>query len=122
VVTVTPEVRAELVAHAREEAPNEACGLIVFRDGQAVRYERGRNALASPKVYELEVDPEVWFLEDEGYQLAVFHSHPVTPAYPSPTDVANIGLWEGRPYFILALADDDLAAFTIKDSEIERIT
>jgi proteasome lid subunit RPN8/RPN11 len=122
VVTVTPEVRAELVAHAREEAPNEACGLIVFRDGEAVRYERGRNALASPTVYELEVDPEVWFLEDEGYELAVFHSHPVTPAYPSPTDVANIGLWEGRPYFILALADDDLAAFTIKDNEIECIT
>ena len=121
-VTVTPEVRAELVAHAREEAPNEACGIIVFRDGEAVRYERGRNKLASPKVYELDVDPEVWFLEDEGYQLAVFHSHPVTPAYPSPTDVANIGLWEGRPYFILALADDDLAAFTIKDREIERIT
>jgi hypothetical protein len=46
----------------------------------------------------------------------------VTPAYPSPTDVANIGLWEGRPYFILALADDDLAAFTIEDGEIERLT
>ena len=121
-VTVTPEVRAQLVEHAREEAPNEACGLIVFRDGEAVRYERGRNTLASPKVYALEVDPEVWFLEDEGYQLAVFHSHPVTRAYPSPTDVANIGLWEGRPYFILGLADDDLAAFTIKDGEIEPLT
>jgi proteasome lid subunit RPN8/RPN11 len=122
VVTVTPEVREQLVAHAREEAPNEACGLIVFRDGESVRYERGRNALASPKVYELEVDPEVWFLEDEGYELAVFHSHPVTQAYPSSTDVANIGLWEGRPYFILGLAADDLRAFTIKAGEIEPLT
>jgi [CysO sulfur-carrier protein]-S-L-cysteine hydrolase len=122
VVTVTAEVRAQLVAHAREEAPNEACGIIVFRDGESVRYERGRNTLASPKVYELEVDPDVWFLEDEGYELAIFHSHPVTRAYPSPTDVANIGLWEGRPYFILGLAHDELAAFAIDKGEIERLT
>jgi [CysO sulfur-carrier protein]-S-L-cysteine hydrolase len=121
VVTVTPEVRAQLVAHAREEAPNEACGIIVFRDGESVRYERGRNTLASPKVYELEVDPDVWFLEDDGFELAIFHSHPVTQAYPSPTDVANIGLWEGRPYFILGLAHDELAAFTIDAGEIERL-
>jgi proteasome lid subunit RPN8/RPN11 len=122
VVTVTPDVRAQLVAHASEEAPNEACGIIVFRDGESVRYERGRNTLASPKVYELEVDPEVWFLEDEGYELAIFHSHPVTQAYPSSTDVANIGLWEGRPYFILGLAHDELAAFTITAGEIEPLT
>jgi proteasome lid subunit RPN8/RPN11 len=121
VVTVTPDVRAQLVAHASEEAPNEACGIIVFSDGESVRYERGRNVLASPKVYELEVDPEVWFLEDEGYELAIFHSHPVTHAYPSSTDVANIGLWEGRPYFILGLAHDELAAFTITAGEIERL-
>ena len=77
-MTVTPAVRAELVAHASEEAPNEACGIIVFRNGESVRYERGKNLKASPKVYELEIDPEVWFLEDEGFELAIFHSHPVT--------------------------------------------
>ena len=120
-VTVTPEVRAQLVAHAQEDAPNEACGIIVFRDGESVRYERGRNTRESPKVYELEVDPEVWFLEDEGFELAVFHSHPVTPPRPSPTDIANIGLWEGRPYFILGLAHDELAAFTIQNGEVERL-
>jgi hypothetical protein len=46
----------------------------------------------------------------------------VTQAYPSSTDVANIGLWEGRPYFILGLAADDLRAFTIKNGEIEPLT
>ena len=117
-MVVTPQVRAELVAHAQEEAPNEACGLIVFRDGESVRYERGRNTLASEKLYALEVDPEVWFLEDEGYELAVFHSHPVTQPRPSPTDIANIGLWEGKPYFILGLAHDELAAFTIQNGEV----
>ena len=110
--------REELVAHATEEAPNECCGLIVFRGDIAERYVRGRNRLASPYRYELEVDPEVWFLEDEGYELAVFHSHPVTQPRPSPTDIANIGLWEGKPYFILGLAHDELAAFTIQNGEV----
>ncbi len=120
-MVVTADVRESLLAHAREEAPNEACGVIVFRDGTSVRYERGRNVLESPTVYRLEVDPEVWFLEDEGYELAVFHSHPETRAYPSPTDVANIGLLEGRPYFILSLATGELEAFTIGGGEIERL-
>ena len=56
------------------------------RDGVAERYIRGRNKLASPYRYELEIDPSVWFLEDEGYELAVFHSHPETePRRRGPT-------------------------------------
>ena len=50
------EIRAELAEHARAEAPNEACGLIVLSAGHAERYIRGRNALASPYRYRLEVD------------------------------------------------------------------
>ena len=50
-----------------------------------------------PYRFELEVDPENWFLEDEGYELAVFHSHISSPPRPSRTDVENIGLWDGRP-------------------------
>jgi proteasome lid subunit RPN8/RPN11 len=77
-VVVPESIRAELRAHAQEETPNECCGVLVFRDGVAERYVRGRNALESPYRYELEIDPDVWFLEDEGYELAVFHSHPET--------------------------------------------
>jgi proteasome lid subunit RPN8/RPN11 len=115
VVTVPVDVRRELVAHAREDAPNEACGLIVLRDGVAERYVRGRNALASPYRYQLEVAPETWFLEDEGYELAVFHSHPETAPRPSRTDIENVGLWTGKPYLIYSLARDELAAWTIAD-------
>ena len=52
--------------------------------------------------FELDIDPAVWFLEDDGYELAVFHSHPTDSARPSRTDIANIGLWAGRPYLILS--------------------
>jgi len=121
VVVVPPEVRRQLEEHAREEAPNEACGLIVLRDGKAVRYERGRNALASPYRFELDVDPELWFLEDEGYELAVFHSHPESPARPSRTDIERIGLWEGRPFLILSGSTGELAAFSIRDGRVEEL-
>jgi [CysO sulfur-carrier protein]-S-L-cysteine hydrolase len=120
-VIVPDDIRDALVVHAEEEAPNEACGLVLLRDGCAERYVRGRNAAASPYRFELDVDPEVWFLEDDGYELAVFHSHLSSPARPSRTDVENIGQWEGRPYLILSLRTKDLAAFAIERGEIREL-
>jgi len=118
-VVIPEQVRAALVAHSEAEAPNEACGLVLLRDGAAERYEPGRNEAASPYRFELAFDdPEVWFAEDEGYELAVFHSHLSAPARPSRTDVENIGQWEGRPYLILSLRTGDLAAFRIQDGRI----
>ena len=115
-MVVSADVRHALEQHAQAEAPNEACGLLVLRDGVAERYEPGRNLAASPYRFELDVDPEVWFLEDDGFELAVFHSHVSAPARPSRTDVENIGLWEGRPYLILSLGTGELAAFTIGEN------
>jgi [CysO sulfur-carrier protein]-S-L-cysteine hydrolase len=117
-VVIPPEIRAELEKHARAEEPNEACGLVVLRDGMAERYLPARNAAASPYRFELETDPQNWFLEDEGYELAVFHSHLSSPPRPSRTDVENIGLWEGRPYLILSLRTGELAAWKIQDGEV----
>ena len=112
-------LRAALIDHAHDEEPNEACGLLVFRDGVAVDYVRGRNAAASPYRFELEVDPETWFLEDDGFELAVFHSHPSSPPKPSRTDVENVGLWQGRPYLILGLRTGELAGWRIGPDTVE---
>jgi proteasome lid subunit RPN8/RPN11 len=118
-VVVPDDVRQELRAHAEAELPNEACGLVVLREGVAERYVRGRNAADSPYRFELDVDPEAWFLEDEGYELAVFHSHVSAPPRPSRTDVQNIGLWSGRPYLIYTVRTRELAAWQIVDGAIE---
>jgi proteasome lid subunit RPN8/RPN11 len=118
-VVIPPPVRQELVAHAHEESPNEACGLLVLKDGVAERYVRGRNTAASPYRFELDVPPETWFLEDEGFELAVFHSHLSSPPRPSRTDVENVGLWAGRPYLIYTVRTDELAGWRIADGSIE---
>jgi proteasome lid subunit RPN8/RPN11 len=118
-VVVPAALRDVLAEHARAELPNEACGLVVMKDGVADRYVPGRNAAGSPYRFELDVDPEAWFLEDEGYELAVFHSHVSAPPRPSKTDVENIGLWAGRPYLIYTVRTGELAAWRIENGSIE---
>lgn len=80
----------ELVLHAREDLPNEACGMVHSKDGE-LAVHRVKNAAASP--YRYEMDPlQMMRLErlrdDEGEALfAIYHSHVASQAYPSPTDV-----------------------------------
>ena len=114
-MVVPADVRQALAAHAREEEPNEACGLVVFQDGVALRYEPGTNTLASPYRFELKpADPATLFLEDDGFELGLFHSHVAAPAKPSKTDVENAREdWPDRPFLIYSLAVEDLAAFRI---------
>jgi proteasome lid subunit RPN8/RPN11 len=119
VVVVPEDVRQELREHAEAELPNEACGLVVLREGVAERYVRGRNTAESPYRFELDVDPETWFLEDDGFELAVFHSHVSAPPRPSRTDVENIGLWTGRPYLIYTVRTGELAGWRIDEGSIE---
>ena len=119
-MVVPAQVREEIAAHAREEIPNEACGLLLLNGDTAVRYVRGTNATASPYRFSLYIDPVEWAdLGDTEYEQAVVHSHPSSPPRPSRTDVENVGLWQGRPYLIYSVARDELAAWTIADGSIE---
>jgi [CysO sulfur-carrier protein]-S-L-cysteine hydrolase len=121
-VVIPAAVRDQLIEHARGEAPNEACGLLAFRDGVAERYLPGDNELASPYRFKLRPgDPGDFFLEDECYEVAVFHSHPTDSAMPSRTDLANIGLWERQPYFILALPTGELRGWRIEAGQAEEL-
>ncbi|HEY8773533.1 MAG TPA: Mov34/MPN/PAD-1 family protein [Gaiellaceae bacterium] len=119
-MVIPAALRRELEAHAAAEEPNEACGLLAFRNGVAERYIPCINEAESPYRFELKPrDPMDFYLEDEGYELAVFHSHPTDSARPSKTDIANIGLWESRPYLILSRPTGELAAWKIVEGAVE---
>lgn len=119
---VVPEaIRAELRAHAAEDAPNECCGLVLVKDGVAVDYIRGVNTLASPYRYELYIDPFVWSEIDDDVEQVIFHSHPETEPRPSRTDRELAGLWSGRPFLIYGLKHDDLRAWTVTRDDVEEI-
>jgi len=119
VVVVPQPLRDEIATHARDEAPNESCGLLLLDGDVAVEYVRGTNAAASPYRFDLSIDPIRWAdIGDSELEQAVVHSHLSSPPRPSRTDVENIGLWEGKPYLIYSLREDDLAAWTIQNGEI----
>jgi len=81
----------EMIAHAREDLPNEACGQLNARDGEPVAAHRVKNVEASP--YRYSMDPLAMLKlenarDDSGESLfAIYHSHVASEAYPSPTDV-----------------------------------
>jgi [CysO sulfur-carrier protein]-S-L-cysteine hydrolase len=114
----------EIVAHAREDAPNECCGLVAGRDGQASAVHRARNSFESPLRYE--VHPQDQFritmqIEDAGEEIAaIYHSHTKSEAYPSQTDVNLAGNWPDPVYLICSIADDEpvVRGFRIRDGEV----
>jgi len=120
VVVVPAGVRAQIADHARAEAPNESCGLLLLDGARAVEYVPATNAAASPYRFELYLDPERWAdIGDTNFEQAVVHSHLSSPPRPSRTDVENIGLWAGKPYLIYSVREDDLAAWLVTGGEIE---
>jgi len=115
-VVVPQAIRDAIAAHAREEAPNESCGLLLLDGDRAVEYVPAENKAASPYRFELHLDPVRW--SEIELEQAVVHSHLHTPPRPSRTDVENVGLWEDRPYLIYCVRTDDLAAWRIAGGEI----
>ena len=113
----------ELVAHAREEAPNECCGLIAAEDGRAVAVHRARNTAASPLRYEMDGMEQYKLqtaIEDAGQDLgAIYHSHTRSDPYPSQTDI-NLAFYPEALYVIVGVkgAEDDVRAWTIVDGQV----
>ncbi len=113
----------ELVAHAREEAPNECCGLVAAVDGRAVAVHRARNTAASPLRYEMDGMEQYRLqtaIEDAGQELgAIYHSHTRSDPYPSQTDI-NLAFYPEALYVIVGVkgADDDVRAWTIVDGQV----
>lgn len=115
-MVVPQPIRDAIAAHAREEAPNESCGLLLLEGDRAVEYVPAENKAASPYRFELHLDPMRW--SEIELEQAVVHSHLSSPPRPSRTDVENVGLWESRPYLIYSVRMDDLAAWEITGGEI----
>lgn len=99
-----------IIDHAREGKPEEICGIL--RGKGLVAYEaiRGQN-IAHERIENYEVDPQTLLLqfefEDKGEEMmGIYHSHPVSVAYPSATDAWNAHYPESV-YFICSLEYDD---------------
>jgi proteasome lid subunit RPN8/RPN11 len=122
---ISQQLVDEMVSHAREDLPNECCGLVGGRDGRADSVIRVANSAASPLRYEM--DPQEQYdalkeIEDGGGELlAIYHSHTKSAAYPSQTDVNQAVAWPEQIYLIVSLADPDAAdvkGYLLRDLKI----
>ena len=109
-VHLPAHIAAEIVAHARVGKPEEICGIVRGRGLQALEVVRGRN-IAEERIENYEVDPETLLrqfdFEDAGDEMmGIYHSHPVSEAYPSATDAWNAH-YPDSIYFICSLEDDE---------------
>lgn len=93
-----------LVDHAREDAPNECCGLVWARGGVVEQVERAENKRASPYGFELTFAglTKANDLDDEGFAVGVYHSHPRSAAKPSQTDI-NMAQYPEWTWLIISL-------------------
>jgi len=115
----------EMVTHAREDLPNECCGMVGGAGDEARVVVPVVNSAASPLRFEM--DPQGQYnalkaIEDDGQEmLAIYHSHTKSAAYPSQTDVNQAVNWPDAIYLIVSLQEPDspeVKGYWLKDLKI----
>ena len=113
-----------IVAQARDEAPNECCGIVGTRDGAAVELFPVRNAAASPLRYEMDPKDQLAVfeaLDDAELDVgAIYHSHTRSDPLPSQTDI-NLAFYPDALYVIVGVKDpghDDVRTWRIVDGKV----
>lgn len=113
-LTLPQELVDEMVAHAREDLPNECCGIIARAPDGALTLYRTTNAEASPWRFNIPAQ-ELLHLYNaieggDGEMLVIYHSHVASEARPSPTDLNIARLHRGPnpwPYWVLVSLKDE---------------
>jgi [CysO sulfur-carrier protein]-S-L-cysteine hydrolase len=135
-VLISRALLDELIAHAREDAPNECCGIVAVshdaagsgEPARAARVYRAVNIAASPLRFEvdgLELLRAIEAIEDAGQELgAIYHSHTRTAPYPSQTDINFAVNWPRVEWIIVGIADGaapEVRSYLIDGAEVREI-
>jgi proteasome lid subunit RPN8/RPN11 len=126
VLSIHGELVDAMVAHARRDHPDEACGVIAGPAGsdRPVRIVPMANAERSPTFYRFDSLEQlaVWREMDQRDEepIVIYHSHTATEAYPSRTDVAYAN--EPAAHYVLVSTRDpehvELRSFRIVDGDV----
>ncbi len=125
-LTISRELRDKIVAHARADHPDEACGVLAGPAGgdRPERFIPMTNAQRSPTFYEFDSAEQflVWREMDDNDEepVVIYHSHTATEAYPSRTDV-SLASEPGAHYVLVSTRDEhetEFRSFRIVDGEV----
>jgi proteasome lid subunit RPN8/RPN11 len=128
-LTVPADLLDAMVAHARAELPNEACGVLSGSraEGRALSFHPTRNAEASPLRYSVHPEDLVrvtFEIDDAGSDLvAIFHSHTKSPPVPSATD-RRLAFYPDAVYLLVSLSEPDapaLRAWQLRDGDATEV-
>lgn len=120
-----------IVAHAKQDHPDEACGVIAGADGsdRATRFVPMLNAAMSPTFYEFDSADLLTLYRDmdarDEVPVVVYHSHTATQAYPSRTDI-GLAMEPDAHYLLVstrehgnAPGDVELRSYRIRDGLVD---
>jgi [CysO sulfur-carrier protein]-S-L-cysteine hydrolase len=116
VLTIPKDLYDKIVAHARADHPDEACGVLAGPAGsdRPERFIAMTNAARSPTFYEFDSTEQfrLWREMDERNEepVVIYHSHTATEAYPSRTDIA-LATEPGAHYVLVSTRDPAIAEF-----------
>lgn len=124
---IPPDILDRMIAQARAEAPVEACGILAGNDGKVRKLYAMTNADAAADHFMMEPAEQFAVVKEmraDGVEmLAVYHSHPESPARPSAEDI-RLALTPGVVYVILSLQDSDhpvVKGFTIESGDVAEV-
>ena len=115
-LTIPKDLYDKIVAHARADHPDEACGVLagLAGTGRPERFIPMTNAARSPTFYEFDSTEQfrVWKEMDERDEepVVIYHSHTATEAYPSRTDIA-LAMEPGAHYVLVSTRDAKITEF-----------
>jgi proteasome lid subunit RPN8/RPN11 len=126
VLTLSRDLQDRIVAHARRDHPDEACGILAGPVGtdRPTRFIPMTNAARSPTFYEFDSTEQfrVWQeMDDQNEEpVVIYHSHTATEAYPSRTDI-GLAAEPGAHYVLVSTRDEDeteFRSYRIVDGEV----
>jgi len=121
-------MRGAIIDHAMREAPRECCGIIAGRNGVPMQLYETRNVAAGNRLYEIDpaqlIDLEFRELPAQETEIvAIYHSHPMSQAFPSATDV-ELAFWPDAVFLICSLADPtqpEIRGVLLRDFAIDEV-
>jgi proteasome lid subunit RPN8/RPN11 len=126
-LSISKDLYSKIVAHARQDHPDEACGVLAGPEGsnRPERFIPMENAERSPTFYRFDSQEQfrVWreMSDNDEEPIVIYHSHTATEAYPSRTDISYAS--EPNAHYVLVSTRDEstteFRSFRILDAEVE---